>query len=518
MEGLPIGRGLESAAAGRGAIVGLLLALGVWHLAHSVAVLSSGDDFAYASVAVDLAEGEPLVRRFESPALSALYEPITTGEAAGGYASKYPIGQSLLLAPLHAAGGYRAMFLLSPLLSLLGVLFLYRLTCLTTGSRTTGLLAALLLGTLPPMTFFANGIGSDLSSLTFLVIALYCYARHVRRYSVASFWLFTFFCGMGFLIRNPNILLFPPIFLHQCIVHRKRLASQRLCLGVSLLILAGFIAVQLAFNLSLFGTPIGGYAQEIGRNGGLSLSHVSHRLPRYLMMLCVMPPLGMIAMPLVAHRRRGQLQGLFTAFASVVLTFVVFYSAWHDFGFDYRRAFVAGVRFVFPIIPLLCLFVATFAADAILGRRGGKLLVSGCLLGLVAASGYLGVELHAFKTRLQSNRDLVYANTLQGSLLVGPHSWRKFFFPHDGTGQVRAYAAYDLTQRGVDMRQELLRVVERSLHAAQPVHFLHSDFGDAEQRDAVLRELRSRYRLVAVKETAEPYALRIYQVPPEPSP
>ncbi|MBW2236232.1 MAG: glycosyltransferase family 39 protein [Deltaproteobacteria bacterium] len=515
---MPIGRGPENVGAAGMALVLLLLVLGVWHLSHSVAVFSSGDDFVYAAVAVALVEGQPLVRHFDSPARSALYDPITSGDAAGGYASKYPIGHSLLLAPLYAAGGYRAMFLLNPLLSLLAILLVYRLTCLVVESRAAGLLAALLLGTLPPMTFFANGIGSGLSSLTFLLIALVFYARHIRHYSVASFWLFSFFCGVCFLIRNPNILLFLPIFLHQCILHRRRLGSQGLCLGGSLLILGAFIAVQLAFNLSVFDSLIGGYAQETGPSGGLSLSHMPHRLPRYLLMLCAIPPLGMIAMPLVAYRRRREMQGLYAALAAVALTCVVFYSAWWSFAFDYRSAFVGGVRFVFPIVPLLCLFVATLLAEGVVVRRGGKALVACGVLALVAASVYGTVELHAFKRRLQSNRDLVYANTAQGSLMIGPSDWRKFFFPQDGTGQVRSYASFDLSQPGVDMVQELLRLVDASLRAEEPVHFLRSEFGDAEQRDRVLQEFSSRYRLVTLKETTEPYALRIYQVLLERSP
>jgi hypothetical protein len=71
----------------------------------------TGDDFAYASAALDLAEGTSLVHHYESPGSHAVH---LDRRPPGAYASRYPLGLSLLLVPFYLLGGFAAMWALGP--------------------------------------------------------------------------------------------------------------------------------------------------------------------------------------------------------------------------------------------------------------------------------------------------------------------------------------------------------------------------------------------------------------------
>jgi hypothetical protein len=224
--------------------------------------------------------------------------------------------------------------------------------------------------------------------------ALAVYVRHVQEPRLARFCLFAFLAGASFLLRNPNALLVGVVGAHQLVVHRQRLRAQAPTWAAGALVFGAFVAVQLAHNFTVFGALLGGYAGEA--QGGLSLAFIPHHLPRYLVILCVVPPLGLLAMPLMALRRRADQHGIYVMLAGLVAAFTVFYSSWWALAFDYRHAFVGGARFLLPVMPILCVFVAIAALDAIRAPRVRRALIAIGLVGQLGASAVLTVGLYRY--------------------------------------------------------------------------------------------------------------------------
>lgn len=492
-----------------------LLALVAWYAATlgSGFVLTSGDDFSYASAAIDLDQGgASLVHRFDSLALSEHYVPIL-GQP-GAYASKYPLGLSLLLVPFHRLAGYRGLFALTPLMAVLGVAAAYALVWQVTRRRAVALIAAALVATQPLLVFNAGAIGSDVTSMALGALAMAVYVRHVRRPSAPAFWLFSLLAGANFLVRNPNALLFAAVGLHQVACHRQRARAQAAAWLGGALIFGAFLAAQLAGNLLVFGALVGGYAQEAGAQGGLSLASVPHHLPRYLAMLCVAPPLGLVAMVGTIRRRRADDSGLHVLFAGIVLAFVLLYSAWKAFLFDYQHAFVAGARFLLPVLPLMCLFVAVAAQDALPQTRWRAAALAAILGVQLVASAALTRQLVSFKQRMAAHRDRVQAATEPHALLVGPAEWRKLFFPRAGSLRPQPYASYENALRVSSSGGELVRLIEAALRANEPVYALGAGRRQTAAERGAEAVLRAHFRVVTIVDDHAPYDLRVDRVLP----
>jgi dolichyl-phosphate-mannose-protein mannosyltransferase len=486
-----------------------LLCLLVWYAAAARDVLTSGDDYAYAAAAVDIATGTSLVHHFDSPILNSQY--VAAPGEPGAYASKYPPGVSLLLVPLYLLGGFPAFFWLSPLMGVLGVYALYRLALQVTGDRAISLFATSILATLPAVVFIASCIGSDLPSLAFVTVALAVYARELEKPSVRGFWLFCTLSGASVLIRNPNVLVLAVVGLHQLWVHRENLRAQRLrWVGGSAIVLA-FIAIQLGVNFALFGNWVGGYKGEAGAGKGLSLQFLPHHFPRYLAILCAVPPLGLPAVLWVTAKRARQSRGIWLPLTAIVLLYATFYGAWRAFGFDYRHAFIAGARFVLPALPLLCLGLAIALFDMVRATQLRRGLIALGLAAQLAASAYLTTQLHAFKTRMATHRDRIYAATTPDALVIGPGEWSKLFMPYDGVFAQRRYASYDPWEPKGGLRAELARLVDDALARGEPVFVLGSKEPSALQ-ELAFQHLSERYRLVPKLQTQQPYVLRVFEL------
>jgi hypothetical protein len=110
---------------------------------------------------------------------------------------------------------------------------------------------------------------------------------------------------------------------------------------------------------------------------------------------------------------------------------------------------------------------------------------------------------------MAAHRDHIYAATGQRSLIVGPLEWSKLLFPHDGTGNERDYASYELASS-----TEHLRVVDATLRAGAQAYALGSGSRSTPEETRVLAALRERYRLVTLVDEHDPYDLRIEQIVP----
>jgi hypothetical protein len=489
-----------------GAILVLVL-LGAW---YAIGVgrgfaLTTADDFGYASVTVGLSRGTPLVHQLDSPAFASQLVPVDGHP--GAYASKFPFGTSLLLVPFYLAGGFRALFALGPLLAVLGVVALYDLARQLARQRSTALLAGGLAATLPPLVMFASDIGSDLTSLTFVTAALAVYARHVDRPRPARFWLFAFLAGAAFLVRNPNALLVAAVGVHELVVHRGRMRPQLAAWIGGALVFLAFVALQLAWNVAIFGTLVGGYEHEAQR--GFALHFVPAHLPGYLVVLCMVPPLGLPAMLAVLAGRGAGPRSVHRLLAGLVLLYVGLYSSWWSFDFDpLHRPFLTGGRFVLPILPVMCVFVAV-ALESIASARARRLLAAAVVATQVAASTVLTVQLWRYKNRMAEHRDQIYAATAPRALVIGPEEWSKLLFTGDGSGSERRYAAFEGARWAARPDDELPRLVDATLRAGEPAYLLGSGrrANAAEQRAAAV--LHARYAAVTLVDTDRPYDLKI---------
>jgi hypothetical protein len=492
----------------------VLLGLSVWYAAGTGPgfVLTSGDDFAYASAAIDLADRCSLIHRFDSPAFGAEYVHIPGSPDA--YASQYPLGVSLLLVPFYLAGGYCALFVLSPLMAVLGVVVLYHLAWQLTQRRSVALLAAALLASLPAVVFLASGIDSDMPSLTLVSAALSVYVRHLKRSRPPTFWLFSLLAGASFVVRGPNALLFGVACLHQLFVHRGRWRAQAVAWAGGFLAFATCVALQVGFNVVTFGSPLGGYQNAILARGGFSLAHLPHHLPRYLVVLCVVPPFGLLATLAETYWRRTELHGVYVMLASLVLAFTGLYGSWWVFELNYHHAFIGSARLLMPVVPILCLFVALAALDLLAPGRVRDGLIAACLLAQLGASTLLTWHLYQFKARMAAHRDRIYDATMQRALIVGPGEWNKLIFPRDGTNRVRRYASYEAAMAAGVSGQELVRLVDRTLQASESAYVLGSGSRRQPAEERALSVLRDSYRLVTVIETSTPYELRVDQIFP----
>ncbi|MEQ1757412.1 MAG: glycosyltransferase family 39 protein [Vicinamibacterales bacterium] len=485
----------------------VLVVLLAWYtLGVGPTVFTSGDDVAYATTAIDIATRAPLVHQLESPAFGTHFVALT--RVPNGYAPKTPLGTSLLLVPFYLVAGMRGLFMLGPLMGVLGVAALFDLTRQLTGRRRPAWIAAALLASVPPLVAHAAVIGSDVASLTIMTAALAVYVRHVKTPQPLTFALFALLAGAAVVVRAPNAILFAAAIAHQAVTHRAHLIRRLPLLFGGCLIVALLAAIQLTFNLVTFGALAGGYQKEVNAEAGLALANLPSHLPGYLLMLSAIPPFGLIAMAVVVRRERWSGGGVYALLAGITLAFVTFYSAWWAFDFDYTRGFVGGARFVLPVLPILCLFVAVWM-DSASSRTLRTALVGGCLTAQVAASLVLTYQLRLYKERMATHRDAIIFATAPGSLVVGPEEWHKLMFGVDVEG--RQYATYDFLNGDAGER-ELFRLIDERLNSRQPAYLLGSGSRETpEERDA-LAAVRRRYQLRTVLDVDAPYQLLINAV------
>jgi hypothetical protein len=185
------------------------------------------------------------------------------------------------------------------------------------------------------------------------------------------------------------------------------------------------------------------------------------------------------------------------------------------FRFDYEHAFISGARFLLPVLPVLCVFVAVAAIAVRAGARLKAALIAVCLLGQLGASGVLTYQLRQFKGRMAAHRDLIYSATARNALVIGPHDWNKLVFARDGQGNGRRYASFETAARVPPQGQEIVRLVEDALRAGAPACVLGSGSRRTPDEDRAVAALRVRYRLVRIAETSSPYELSVDQVLPE---
>lgn len=485
----------------------VLVALLAWYtLGIGQTVFTSGDDVAYATTAIALATRAPLVHQLESPAFGTHFVALTT--AAGLYAPKTPLGTSLLLVPFYVVAGVPGLFMLGPLMGVIGVAALFSLARQITGRSRPAWIAAALLASVPPVVANTSVIGSDVPSMAIIVTALAVYVRYLKAPQPKTFALFALLAGVAVVVRAPNAILFGAVMAHQAVTHRAELASRLPLLLSGCIIVALLTAIQLAFNLITFGALTGGYQAEVNVESGLSLANLSTRLPGYLLMLSVVPPFGLIAMAAVVRKQRWSGGGVYTLLAGVIVGFVLFYSAWWAFAFDYTRGFVGGARFVLPVLPLLCLFVAVWL-DGAPSRTLRTALVGGCLTAQVAASLVLTYELRLYKQRMATHRDAIIAATAPASLVVGPDEWSKLMFGVDVEG--RQYASYEFLS-GDAGEQDLFRLIDAGLNRGQPAYVLGSGDRETPEEREALAAVRRRYQLRPVLDADTPYALHVEAV------
>ena len=463
-------------------------------------VLTTGDDFAYASAAIDLAEGTSLVHHYESRALATRYIPIDG--RPGAYASKYPLGLSLLLVPFYLVGGFAAMWALGPVTGVLSVVATYDVAWQLARRRDVALVAAALVATVPAVVMRAGTLMSDLPAMTLVTAAIAIYLRYLARPRAAIFCVFGLLSGAAFLVRNPSVLVVAVAGAHQLFLHGRRPRAHLAAWIAGALVFAAFAGAQLYGNLVTFGSIIGGYERDAFAHGSFSLAHVPRNLPKYLVVLSAVPPLGLPATLLVAWRRRGVTVWL----AGLVLAFVAMYSAWSDLPFRPESWFVGGARFVLAAVPIGCVSLAIAAFELVTQARVRRVAIAVVLAAQLGASAYLAYQLRAFKERMVTHRERIRAATAEGALIAGPAEWSKLFFGRDGK-TVRRYASYERFG-------EAVRLVEEEVRAGRPAYVLRSGRRETDDERRALAQIAARHPLVILVDERLPYELRVEEVLP----
>ncbi|HRJ77671.1 MAG TPA: hypothetical protein PLF37_04085 [Planctomycetota bacterium] len=308
---------------------GVWLALGAYVLAFAVfypQLLTISDETSYMRQAWAYAQGQTSVEVLDPSSL----------QVARVHPSDYPPGTSLLMAPLMAAGGWRAGFLLGPLACCLVVLLLAHWL----GRLGRSPLFALLFLCYPATLVLSRCGMSEMPSAALVSLSLYLFwfARGRKVWMAAA----GFVAGLSLLLRETNALVCAFFFLGSLL--RREQGCWALVAGG----LAGTALRPLALEL-LLGNALhvkGGYPDFL-------LGAVPGNMPFHLGALLLLFPGGLLWAALYRGPRRFELWATVAFFPGLYLLY------------DYNAAASAGLkqwvltsRFFIPLLPLLVIAAA----------------------------------------------------------------------------------------------------------------------------------------------------------------
>ncbi|RIK62368.1 MAG: hypothetical protein DCC64_10610 [Planctomycetota bacterium] len=322
-------QGPTDAGVARQPMMGVWLALGAYVLAFSLfypQVLTISDETSYMRQAWAYAQGHATVEALDPASLKVVQV----------LPSDYPPGTSLLMAPLMAAGGWRAGFLLGPACSCLVVLLLAHWL----GRMGRSPLFALLFLCYPATLVVSRCGMSETPSAALVSLALYLFwfARGRRAWMAAA----GFVAGVSLLLRETNALVCAFFFLGSLL--RREQGWWALVAGG----LAGTALRPLAFEWLL-----GNALHVKGTHPPFSWSAVPGNMPFHLGALLLLFPAGLLWVALYRGPRRLELWATVAGFLALYLLF------------DYNAAASAGLkqwvltsRFFIPLLPLLVIAAA----------------------------------------------------------------------------------------------------------------------------------------------------------------
>ncbi len=283
------------------------------------------DEQAYLSTAYALGKGTLFLDN------AGLKNTIAAIRTEKHLINKYPVGNSLLLAPFTIIN-WKLGFLRNYIFFFAGFLLFLKILDHYSIDRKMALLYLLH----PSIILYSRTLMSDIPSMFFALLGVYLILK--KKYYLAGIFL-----GFNLLIRYTNLLI--PLGICAGILLEKRFKDvlkilPGVFLGLSLLLLYNWIAWG-SFILPFIRTGGGTFSMKYLGTSGLY----------YLISLNVLYPFMLVITLIQGIKRK------FTGFLFTTLMFLITYSFYYyiDRGSNLIETLVMGQRFMLPVIPLMLL-------------------------------------------------------------------------------------------------------------------------------------------------------------------
>jgi hypothetical protein len=336
-------------------------------------------------------------------------DPFTGGFIRTGRLTHYPLGTALLALPFFWVGGWKFVFWMPFIASLLA---LWATTNWLKAEGRAPLFAAILLA-YPQTIVFSRLCMSELPSLLIVSLGLFFFWRGLDGKRVVYWSAAGLLAGLSILIREGNALFFAPFFLgaHQRRDSRLWVLLATGAAGVGGRLLAHKLYLDDAFYIR---PPLAFGAQYIASN-----------IPLYTAALMVLVPGGLLFSLLYKGRRRPE---LIVAVAAYFFLHLVYSFSGSESGFI--KSLVIGPRFFIPLLPLLAFSMAESVPRlwAVAISRWSAYSTRLESLGRMAAVGWLSgvailiISIHAghhfWSDGQAAIRDAIYHHTPEGSVIV----------------------------------------------------------------------------------------------------
>jgi len=258
--------------------------------------------------------------------------------------STYPPGTSLIASLFIFMGDWTTAFWMPAL----ALLFAMYFTFLMLRACNLNPCFSLLVLVFPPALIMARVVSSDVISATMVALGWYLFWKGSRgnNNSKAYLWITSgFIAGISILFREPNALLFAPLFAGAMLRRDKQWIW---------LLFGGLIGLGLRLILSqlIFNDPF--FYRDPGF--GFSLDSLISNAPVYLAALTVFVPGGLIFGLLYRGERRIEV-------VTTILLFTLFYLS-YDFSGEssgFLKSLILGPRFFIPLLPVLVFATAQSA-------------------------------------------------------------------------------------------------------------------------------------------------------------
>lgn len=378
-------------------IIGIISYVVIFFLYYPL-IIAFRDESSYLSMAYVLRKGTIFIENTNIPFGSIV-------QSKGHLAPLHPLGQSVLLMPLTFFG-WRSVFVAGIIFHLLGVLFFLKLMRLF---RLENSFFALLYLFFPAFIFYSRTIMCDIPSMTLLLMAYYFYFKHT-----GSKFISGLFFGIATLIRFTNILLILP-FLIMLIIKAIKNGEYRKTVEFSLGV-APFIILTAILNFLYYGSPfLTGYAHKFSNCNFFSPAHFLPNFRYYFISLMLSYPFMLLSILFAKKTKKPE------AILSIVLLFFL-YSLYffHDRFPNGFLTYIFGIRFLFPVIPLILLLYAEFLNKILqrFSQTAYNLTVSFILIFLVISCIVVNHQHQQFLKGQLALRDTIYKSTEESSVII----------------------------------------------------------------------------------------------------
>lgn len=356
------------------------------------------DEASYLSMAYVLRKGAIFIENTNIPFNSIV-------KSKGHLVPFYPLGQSILLMPLTFFG-WRSVFVTGIIFHLLGALFFLKLIRLF---RVENSFFALLYLFFPAFIFYSRTIMCDIPSTTLLLMAYYFYFKHT-----GSKFISGLFFGIATLIRFTNILLILP-FLIISIIKAIKNGEYRKTVDLSLGV-APFILLTAILNFLYYGSPfLTGYSKVFTGSKLFSPTYFLHNIQHYSVSFMLSYPFMLISFFFAKKTKKPE----------VILSIILFFLLYSLYYFHDRfpngfLTYIFGIRFLFPVIPLILLLYAEFLNKILrrFSQAAYNLTVSFILIFLVISCIVVNHQHQQFLRGQLALRDTIYKSTEESSVII----------------------------------------------------------------------------------------------------